>query len=138
MKPQFLIGSPTSGCGKTTFMLGMLRVLQRRGMKVQPFKCGPDFIDPQYHAIACNCESVNLDAWLASRTHIQSVYNHMPTVGTHPRCVRMRINECISIRIGLSHVILRTHLGYVPTFFDHLFFGWRELSGKKGRFYATS
>lgn len=76
MKPQFLIGSPTSGCGKTTFMLGMLRVLQRRGMKVQPFKCGPDFIDPQYHAIACNCESVNLDAWLASRTHIQSVYNH--------------------------------------------------------------
>ena len=37
MKPQFLIGSPTSGCGKTTFMLGMLRVLQRRGMKVQPF-----------------------------------------------------------------------------------------------------
>ena len=76
MKPQFLIGSPTSGCGKTTFMLGLLRVLQRRGVKVQPFKCGPDFIDPQYHAIACDCESVNLDAWLASRTHIQSVYNH--------------------------------------------------------------
>lgn len=76
MKPQFLIGSPTSGCGKTTFMLGMLRVLQRKGVKVQPFKCGPDFIAPQYHAIACDCESVNLDAWLASRTHIQSVYNH--------------------------------------------------------------
>ena len=76
MKPQFLIGSPVSGCGKTTVVLGLLRVMQRRGMAVQPYKCGPDFIDTQYHAIACGRESVNLDAWLASRTHIQSVYNH--------------------------------------------------------------
>ena len=61
----------------------------------------------------------------------------MPTVGTHLRCVRMRINECISIRIGLPHVILRTYLRYVPTFSDHLFFGGRELSEKKGGFYTT-
>lgn len=76
MKPQFLIGSPTSGSGKTIFMLGLLRALQRRNLKVQPFKCGPDFIDTQYHTIASDAESVNLDSWMASPTHIQSLYNN--------------------------------------------------------------
>ena len=50
MKPQFIIGSTTSGGGKTTLLLGLLRVLARKGMKVQPFKCGPDFTDIPYHS----------------------------------------------------------------------------------------
>lgn len=75
MKPQLLIASPVSGSGKTTFTLGLLRVLQQRGLRTQTFKCGTDCIDTQYHSIAAGYDSVNLDAWLASDSHIQSVYN---------------------------------------------------------------
>lgn len=75
MKPQLLIGSPMSGSGKTTFTLGLLRALKRRGLKVQPFKCGPDCFDTQFHAIATGRDSVNLDTWMASGTHVQYIYN---------------------------------------------------------------
>lgn len=75
MKPQFMIAAPISGSGKTTFMLGLLHALQQRGMRVQPFKCGPDCIDTQYHAVVTEHDSVNLDLGLASRTHLQYVYN---------------------------------------------------------------
>ena len=73
MKPQLLIASPVSGSGKTTFTLGLLRVLQQRGLRTQTFKCGTDCIDTQYHSIAAGYDSVNLDAWLAS-TVISSLF----------------------------------------------------------------
>lgn len=75
MKPQLLIGSDTPGSGKTIFAMGLLRALRKRGMKVQPFKCGPDFIDTQIHSLAADTESVNLDGWMASDTHMQHTYN---------------------------------------------------------------
>lgn len=49
---QFLIGAASSGSGKTTFTLGLLRALKNRGLKVQPFKCGPDYLDTKHHAAA--------------------------------------------------------------------------------------
>ena len=75
MKPQFLIGGATSGSGKTIFALGLLRALKKRGIKVQPYKCGPGFMDTQLHSISSGTDSVNLDSWFAGRTHLQYVYN---------------------------------------------------------------
>lgn len=75
MKPQFLIGGATSGSGKTIFALGLLRALMKKGLKVQPYKCGPGFMDIQLHSIASGTDSVNLDSWFANRTHLQFIYN---------------------------------------------------------------
>lgn len=75
MKPQLLIGAATSGSGKTILTIGLLRALKKRGLQVQPFKCGPDYIDMQFHTLAADNESVNLDTWMASDTHVQHLYN---------------------------------------------------------------
>ena len=75
MKPQILIGSPVPDSGKTTLTLGLLRVMQRIGLNVQPFKCGSDYVDASYHAVACGKTSVNLDSWMASVPHVQYLYN---------------------------------------------------------------
>lgn len=76
MKPQFLIGAATSGSGKTTITMGLIRALTRRGLYVRPYKCGPDYIDTQYHAIAANHEAINLDVFMASEAHVQQIYNY--------------------------------------------------------------
>jgi cobyrinic acid a,c-diamide synthase len=72
--PRILIAGTNSGCGKTTIAAGVMSVLTRRGLKVQPYKVGPDYIDPMFHRFVTGRYSRNLDAWLLDPETLKGLF----------------------------------------------------------------
>ncbi len=72
--PRFVIAGAHSGTGKTTLTLGLLAVLKKAGYNVQPYKVGPDYIDPGLHRAVCDINSHNLDSWMGNEDVVSSVF----------------------------------------------------------------
>jgi len=74
--PRILVGGTHSGAGKTTVTLGLLSGFKNRGLKVQPYKVGPDYIDPSLHAEVAGRPSRNLDSFLCSEETLLQIFIH--------------------------------------------------------------
>ncbi|MCX7794305.1 MAG: cobyrinate a,c-diamide synthase [Thermodesulfovibrionales bacterium] len=75
MHSKFLLAGTHSGSGKTTLTIGILGALLERGIKVQSFKAGPDFIDTGLHGIVTGSLSVNLDLWMMGDDYVKGIFN---------------------------------------------------------------
>jgi len=72
--PRLLLAGTSSGVGKTTISTGLTYTLRKRDLKIQPFKCGPDYIDPGFLALAAAKPSYNLDSWMLPATSMVELF----------------------------------------------------------------
>ncbi|HUH67336.1 MAG TPA: cobyrinate a,c-diamide synthase [Syntrophales bacterium] len=73
--PRIVIAGTQSGVGKTSLTLAVVSALRKRGLTVQTFKVGPDFLDPTYLAIASGRPCYNLDGWMAGRDYVMKLFD---------------------------------------------------------------
>lgn len=72
--PRIVIAATGSGAGKTTTTVALLGALRTRGLRVAAFKCGPDYLDPTYHARVLGKPSQNLDGWMMGRDAVLATF----------------------------------------------------------------
>ena len=73
-RPRVLIAAPHSGSGKTTVTSGIISALAARGLRVHPYKVGPDYIDPGYLGLAAGGRADNLDTWLTDIDAMKKIF----------------------------------------------------------------
>ncbi|MET3291057.1 UNVERIFIED_CONTAM: cobyrinic acid a,c-diamide synthase [Brevibacillus sp. OAP136] len=73
-RPRLVLGGTSSGAGKTTLTVGLMAALAKRGMAVQGFKVGPDYIDPTFHTAATRRISRNLDTWMMEPSSMKEIF----------------------------------------------------------------